>query len=107
MGKFSDYVKKETRDDLPDLVPLEEIANKHILILNWRIKPSTKYEGQMVLYFQFKYLDNDDPFAKNIFACFTSASVLIKQLQDNDLPESFDTTIKRIARGPKFYYKFS
>ena len=108
MPSWKDFAKEAERDEAT--VKIEEVVDKPILIINWSLLPSKYADNKMYLRFEFqdKQKAKDDPFSKAIFVCNTSSTVLIKQIQEYDVPESFSTTIiRKKGSGDRTYYSFS
>ena len=75
---------------------LEEILNKEIIILDFRITKSNKRENSECLQFQF-LCDGD------VFVLFTGSGVLINQIQAIKDKLPLKTTVVKIDK----YYSFS
>lgn len=93
--KFGDFAEKANIFE-GDKKRIDELLNKEILILRFKIKDSKQQKGTSYATVQFRYEDNEHIF-------FTGSSVLIDQLtkyKDN-LP--FYATIKKIDK----YFTFT
>ena len=75
---------------------LDEIVNREIKILDYRIRRSTQKDGTECLQLQF-LLDNE------VYVLFTGSNVLTKQIKEFSNKIPFVTTVVRVDR----YYTFS
>lgn len=101
MNKFSDF--GEEAKPLMDgrKVKIEELFDKEIIVLNFRIKNS-KYDdakNPRCLTVQFAFPENQSE--HRIF--FSGSSVLMEQLENNKDKLPFSATVKRVGK----YYTFS
>lgn len=92
---FSDFAD-ETKSFEGDKKKIEEILNKEILIVDFKIKDSKQHKNTYYATIQFS-VDN------NLYIAFTGSNVLIEQLNkyENNVP--FYTTIAKINK----YYTFT
>lgn len=91
---FSDFSEDQALDG--DKIRLDEILNKEILILGFKIKNSTKKSGTLYVTIQFK-LDGVNRIS------FTGSEVLMDQLKRYEEHLPFYAIIKKINR----HYTFS
>lgn len=99
MKRFSDFAK--TRTQLPgDKVSIDDILNKEIIILDFRIYKSKykKNNSGEYLTIQFRYVDTDKR-----FVVFTGSDVLINQANEYADEVPFQTIIVKVDK----YYTFS
>lgn len=93
--KFSDFAK----DQLPmpgDKKRLDEILNKKITIVDYKLRRSKHRDGSECLQLQF-LLDGE------VFVLFTGSGVLIHQIESVGDKIPFECTISKVDR----YYSFS
>lgn len=97
ISRFSDFAKEEIGLD-GDKVKIDDILNKEMLILNYRIRDSnfSKNKSGKYLTLQFE-LDN----TKHIL--FTGSDVLIDQIEKYSSKIPFLVVVKKVNR----YYTFS
>jgi hypothetical protein len=92
--RFSDFAKEHQPLDGAKL-KIEDILNKEILLLDFRVKPS-KYEKNGCLTLQFMI-------GEETHVVFTGSTVLTDQIMGYKSELPFYTTIKKIDR----YYTFT
>ncbi len=92
--KFGDFADVATFDG--DKLPLGDILDKTILVLDYKIKDSKKRQGTKYVTINFKL--DDKP-----YVVFTASQVLTDQLTKYKDKIPFYTTIKKINN----YYTFS
>ena len=94
-SKFSDFAEEREVFD-GDKKRIDDILNKEILIINFKIKDSKKRENSLYATIHIKIDGNN-------YVVFTGSNVLIDQLEKykDNLP--FYTAIKKIDR----YYTFT
>ena len=93
--QFSEFAE-EAKHFEGDKKKIEEILNKEILILDFKIKESKQRKDTLYATIQFKLEDK-------IYILFTGSSVIIDQLTKYKDNIPFFTTIKKIDK----YYTFS
>lgn len=93
--KFSDFVEELKSLD-GDKKKIEEILNREILIIDFKVKDSKKQRDSLYVTIQFKIDDVNH-------IVFTGSNVLINQLEKYKDHVPFYATIKQIDR----YYTFS
>jgi hypothetical protein len=99
MERFGDFVDNDERPFSGDKVRLNDLINKEIILLRYKIRPSKyKDKGDRCATVQFKY---DESGEEKIF--FTGSSVIIDQLEKYGEKLPFMTVIKHIDK----YYTLS
>jgi ribosomal protein S8 len=93
--RFSDFAE-ESKSFEGDKKKIEDILNKEILILDFKIKDSKQRQNSLYVTIQFRMDDNT-------FIVFTGSTVLINQLEKYKENLPFFTVIKRIDK----YYTLS
>ena len=94
MERFCDFVADEEKPFSGDKVRLNDLVNKELIIIRYKIKPSKyKDKSDRCAIVQFKYNDGD---AEKVF--FTGSSVIIGQLEKYSERLPFVAVIRRIDR---------
>jgi len=91
---FSDFAEEEAFDG--DKLKLDDILNKEILVLGFRIKDSHQKKGTQYLILHFGLDDRQ-------YVTFTGSTVLMDQLKKYESHIPFYAIIKKINR----HYTFS
>jgi len=89
-SRFSDFAK-ESKSFEGDKKRIEDILNKEILIIDFKIKDSKQRIGTQYITIQFKIDDIN-------YIVFTGSNVLIEQLSKYKDNVPFFTTIKKIDK---------
>lgn len=88
--RFSDFAE-ESKSFEGDKKKIEDILNKEILIIDFKIKDSKQRRNSLYATIQFRMDDNT-------FIVFTGSTVLINQLEKYKENLPFFTVIKRIDK---------
>ena len=94
LPRFCDFAEEEPFDG--EKIRLDDLLNKEILVLNFKVKDSHKKQGTQYATIHFKI--GDEP-----HITFTGSGVILEQLNKYKDKIPFYTTIKKINR----YYTFS
>ena len=94
MERFSDFVTDEEKAFSGDKVRVNDLINKEIIIIRYKVRPSKyKEKSDRCTTVQFKYENSNE---EKIF--FTGSSVIIEQLEKYKEKLPFYAVIKHIDR---------